>query len=352
MSKTNTNNIQITYLFGAGASANALPIVIDMPQRINGTIDFLLGSRLTNNVLSYNIDAPDQVLSAINAVQDDSMRELLSGLFWLKQNTKAHASVDTFAKKLYITRKLKDYRKLKASLTCFFIVEQIRRPVDSRYDSFFASILDADAEKLLPGNVKILSWNYDFQFEKAFGAYIEDNKIYNNQKQLKVFPSGSRFNVTESDFTVFKLNGTTGVYSPKDMTNYTLIENLDGPVDEKILKKLVDIYNKINEGHSEYNSLLKFAWEDDEKRSYAFEKALEIIKNTEVVVVIGYSFPFFNRQYDRKIFDVMKNVKTIYFQAPEVGAEEMRFSFRSINKGFDNIVLIKKTNQFFLPHEL
>jgi hypothetical protein len=50
----------------------------------------------------------------------------------------------------------------------------------------------------------------------------------------------------------------------------------------------------------------------------------------------------------------MPNLKTIYFQAPENGAEQMRFAFRSIRRDFkdDNIRLIKEVNQFFLPPEL
>jgi hypothetical protein len=44
------------------------------------------------------------------------------------------------------------------------------------------------------------------------------------------------------------------------------------------------------------------------------ESLLKTTQDTEQVVVIGYSFPFFNRQTDREIFGSMANLTKIYVQ--------------------------------------
>jgi hypothetical protein len=70
------------------------------------------------------------------------------------------------------------------------------------------------------------------------------------------------------------------------------------------------------------------------------------------LVVIGYSFPFFNRLVDRRILN-MPDLKKIYFQAPISGIENIIQSFKSIRKlpieGYEKIT---ETEQFFLPPEL
>lgn len=42
----------------------------------------------------------------------------------------------------------------------------------------------------------------------------------------------------------------------------------------------------------------------------------QITSDTEAVVVIGYSLPYFNREIDRTIFSKVPTLKTIYIQDP------------------------------------
>ena len=51
-------------------------------------------------------------------------------------------------------------------------------------------------------------------------------------------------------------------------------------------------------------NLLTFAWESQnhQRFSNSLELSKEIIKGSEILVVIGYSFPFFNREIDKEIF--------------------------------------------------
>lgn len=90
-----------------------------------------------------------------------------------------------------------------------------------------------------------------------------------------------------------------------------------------------------------------------------FEDALQkAIQDTEVLVVIGYIFPFFNREIDREILKYMPNLKKIYIQDPN--AEQIESSLDSlysiqhtgITKVNENVMPITNTSQFYLPPEL
>ena len=80
------------------------------------------------------------------------------------------------------------------------------------------------------------------------------------------------------------------------------------------------------------------------------------ILDTRVLVIIGYTFPFFNREIDREIFLNMPNLEQIYIQDP--CAESVKDSLYSVltdkqrERIYTSIKLIKSTTNFFLPHEL
>jgi hypothetical protein len=337
-------NTKITYLLGAGASALALPVVADMPHRM------LV-------VLNYLKETPDYVINA-SAITNDHIRGIhgqQQGFYkdfeWLIENTKKHASVDTFAKKLFITKKRSDLLRLKALLTIYFILEQQMHDADPRYDSFIASLIEPGPK--MPPNVKILTWNYDFQFEKAYSAYSENNTLHENQRELRVTPSDFPSPSTDH-FSISKLNGTTSVYTTeRGGTVYQLLKDMSSKPTFNLLVELLQSYHNLKVGHDQYESMLCFAWENSHHTKFVLDEACEDVNGTEVLVVIGYSFPFFNRLVDRRIIGSMPKLKKIYFQAPDEGADIMRNSFRSIRDFSDaNIGLLRQTDKFFLPHEL
>ena len=100
---------------------------------------------------------------------------------------------------------------------------------------------------------------------------------------------------------------------------------------------------------------LLFAWEKtefDKRRKILYDK----IEDAQVLVVIGYSFPFFNRETDREIFSKMEKLNRIYIQDPyaddikqfmsSVLTDEQRINL------LPGIVSLKNTGNFFLPPEL
>jgi len=130
----------------------------------------------------------------------------------VKQSAENHASIDTFAKKLYIKNEQHNLLRLKATLSCYFLILQGLNNVDQRYDTFFASITNKDENEnvILPDNIKIISWNYDIQFEKAFNIYLDNIKYLSTQLQAPPI-TGGRFEFDYSKFGIIRLNGIADV---------------------------------------------------------------------------------------------------------------------------------------------
>lgn len=70
------------------------------------------------------------------------------------------------------------------------------------------------------------------------------------------------------------------------------------------------------------------------------------------MVVIGYSFPYFNREIDRNIFKVMPYLKKVYIQDKNPNAV-MQSIEAAIPAGLKiQIIPIHDCTQFYLPAEL
>jgi hypothetical protein len=331
----------ITYIFGAGASANCLPVVIEMPDRILELIGFLKSQPFSLGDGEFD--------SWRNTPKSEVFLLLLSDLEWIYENSKNHQSIDTFAKKLMIMQKWKELSRLKRALSVFFVFEQFRKRADPRYDGFFASIIKQRIDDF-PANIKILSWNYDYQFEITFKSYSGDSRVIGNT----TFPIYSKFtnnNSPASGFALYKLNGTASFV--RDGTEYTYFnyfkDNCDNEAFLEILRNYAAAANLINR----LNSALSFAFETDlDQTQSILNTAIEATNNTDVLVVIGYSFPFFNREFDRKLINSMEKLEKIYIQSPDASNVAERIEAVRDKLNPPRIVEKNDTSQFLLPNEL
>jgi len=107
--------------------------------------------------------------------------------------------------------------------------------------------------------------------------------------------------------------------------------------------------------HIENNfNLLTFAWESQKHQRFStsLELSKAIIKGSEILVIIGYSFPFFNREIDREVINtlIQTGLRKIYYQDKFRDGDFLQTQF-----GLDNTIKIeniKKTDQLFIPIEL
>ncbi len=338
---------KIVYLFGAGASYGTLPMVSEMPDWLEVFIDdisrqeFLLSDRDSFEQPDYLTGQSKQYYQTL----------FIEDLKWLKQECLNHISIDTFAKKLSIRADTASIRRLKIILSAYFVAEQIRHKPNKRYDFFFASVM----ERLFkfPDDIRILSWNYDTQFEIAFSEFSENDNIRDNQNVLNVHVKNNQIEASEREtFGIYKLNGSTELFSMYSInpTRYYFNKVAHREFNTDTLEDLIHNYAAIKFSNTIIPGF-SFAWESSNHNSF-FDNVLEDTKDCEVMVVIGYSFPFFNREIDQEIIMNMQNLKKVYFQDPEV--EVVMRRFKSIRRGTISPKLIAEeaTRYFYVPDEL
>ena len=207
-----------------------------------------------------------------------------------------------------------------------------------------ASIWDNINERL-PDNISVISWNYDYQLELAFSDYMDNGKLSIIQTILN---NTSKNRVTNSFmgniFNIVKLNGSA-LFADRDINR--LLDPLDFQGD-----KIDYICNIVANAHINMINLLSFSWERLEDPFV--EQIISSVSSAETVVVIGYSFPFFNRKVDRLVFDNMKSLKKIYVQdmRPNNIAESIRNLLTDEQKKHITIEPRMNLDQFYLPPEL
>lgn len=354
----------LVYLLGAGASANAIPVVSKFNDRLKLFIDILSCASFKKKILFTNFK-----LTKIY----NKYVELFENLFPEIEN---HASIDTLAKKLYLRRELAKLHVLKKLISSFLVFEQKIKdynPVDEldvkerwekvrdlvmfnndkRYDVFLASILSEKELKILvPKDINVVSWNYDNQIELSYNDFLVEDDEYSHHRLNCVH---KHLHENENPFLI-KLNGSASWYHTKKAQypeeGYHKYENLNQHLLHIICKEY-------EEGHH----FIKFAWEADDKihksdliQNDSLNQAIECFKNAEILVIIGYSFPTYNRQVDRRLFSALpSNLQTIYVQNPN---QDITKRVEAILEGnrysshFEDVVKhIPDKDQFYLPFE-
>ena len=350
---------KIVYLFGAGASfgkrsvhnkneiLEGIPIVTEIPIQIDRLINRIKES------YSYTDESP--------TVETSNLKKIIEELNWLKESSENHQTIDTYAKKLKIQlgAPTKEYNRLKTSLSIFLTLVQILNKPDSRYDAFFANILGDKFDKL-PDNVSVLSWNYDCQFELAYKEYSQSKHLNDLWNELNI---SSKTTENEMDraimpFSITKLNGTALLYKTEILNHSSF---LDPYYNEDKNESQIDyIYRTYFENLSrrEANHAMSFAWENNTSKNFS-EKYRNIAFEAEYLVIIGYSFPYFNREVDRDIIQRMVKLKKVYIQDPY--CKDVKESFEAalseeqlekVESGQIKIILKESTKQFLIPNEM
>ena len=301
---------KVVYLLGAGASRGTrdekdeksiltgLPIVNEIEGELENIISLLKSQSVNDTELEEN------------------KRRLIKNFQNLKAECSNNATIDTYAKKLWLQGKKDEFAQVELLLTIFFILEQVIHKPDNRYDSFFANVLQQEDEcndKLtLPDDIHILSWNYDSQLELVYKKYLDtsysrirdilgiyDVKCLDNEKTQR------------QNCSIIKLNGTANFLAEEDWLQYSNT----GMIEDKLLKMILDkSADNIPGNPCDGRLRLNFAWEDRYQGDMLNNMIPLLVQEVTALVVIGYSFPYFNRKIDRIIFENMPHLKNIYIQ--------------------------------------
>ena len=342
---------RIVYLLGAGSSygkrinpeertmdtvsliEEGLPVV----SEINDEIGYVIGV-----IENTKLDDDNYKLRGKICGVEDMRAELIKGFEWLLEESVRHSTIDTLAKKLYLKNDMENYGRLKFLLSSFFLLEQNLHPFDKRYDTFFANILNM--ELALPNDIFLMTWNYDVQLDLAY-------REYNELGLSMVVPTETRR--IDPNSRVFKINGSANFYGHNHQDTIVLSCTDLGSLFNIILNQLsVATQKGFYDGGT---TDLLFAWEKD-KFDEMSDMLYAKISDARILVIIGYTFPFFNREIDREIFSNMPNLEKIYVQDPN--ADKVKISLKSILPvdKYTNLLhdedLVYDISNFFLPPEL
>lgn len=318
---------RIVYLFGAGASVGCIPAVLGMNEgfvRVKAYIGDPLKKKL------YSED------------HHGALYDLEGDLAWLIEIEKNRASIDTVARSFHLQGNANDLRKLKIALSAYLLLEQAEKPVDKRYDLFLASILE-NSSLSLPDEIKVLSWNYDNQFELGFNGFMRQNEDLRNRKKLKMIDKFSQTHLLQGNPFIYKLNGSAGLTFNRKANSEGYPNDLT-PLD--IIRQFASL--KTNDDDEPG---ISFAWESPQ---IAEERLPPILIDCEIIVTIGYSFPFFNRGTDKLILNESKHLRKIYIQDPNAAEIEEKLKNLINPSKRQKIKFVRdiSTKEFLIPYEL
>lgn len=340
---------KITYLLGAGASAHSIPLVKEIPQRLNFFYEYIISlndPRL--NSIAQNTKALAAELDDFNTIDTYARNLTQNETYENQQKLKSLKSLLTIFF-LFEQHKKKNINTLSKRSVAQDAVKKINTTLDPRYKSLFGKILIG---KKINEEINIISWNYDLQLEIG----LENNIGLSYDKvtdEISIFPHPS-YKEPDNIFSlldktppsIVKLNGTAGLFDTENKL-ITTYEN-----QSEYFEDIIDVCLNIHKNSSRfnlYNPLIKFAWEKDSVTEQAMNMANRIIQGTKTLIVIGYSFPDYNRPIDNVIFN-RSSLSEIIIQAPAEDYDTIRKNMSaSIRQPPSSIEMYKNLQEFYLP---
>ncbi len=339
---------KITYFLGAGASYSACPI---WSEQGNKMIE--LASKYFSASTEYFLIRPNDIINNTQKIIWDI------GYFGLMASK--FGTIDTYAKKLHLNSSHAELSRLKLSVSVFFTVWQLTNDqafksrktgdfeeIDKRYISLFASILErtSSTDIRIKDNIRFVSWNYDLQLEHAFKSFNQDNLSWEFIFENLNFRAGVQDN---KSLDICHLNGYHGFYNVKGKEEHFL-DSTDSKSIEEIMNSLSFLYSSHRSHGFSLMNHINYAWEKNPIANKTREEALKIFSETDVLIIIGYSFPNFNKEIDKDLFEKLHGRKTkLYYQDPNAS---MSFIKQLVDINDCEVILEKdKFDNFILPYD-
>lgn len=350
-------NIKITYFFGAGASYHSVPIW-DMQAKSMKTVAKRLESLI--NDLKY-IETTEKKYKVL--IDNEVIKEIIFYLKKYSDKAEEFGTLDIYAKNLFLLGDDRELNRLKYHLSVYFdiwehfIGNQIILDNDIRYskiDKRYYSLLSVILEKgihnpVINKDVSFISWNYDLQLEMAYKSFMSNPENETLDSLNEEFP----FYLKEIKKKNIHLNGFRGVFNHEGKI-YSNVAKENWKSIEDYLKGIIKNAEDFKRRSSiDYQNNIKYAWEENSK---SIKEASEVMKNTDVLIIIGYSFPSYNRKVDSELLKAFElsekgNKKRIIYQNIEDNTEIIK-SITSIEPEFySNVSQFNIPQEFLFPEE-
>lgn len=321
--------MKVTYVLGAGASFQAIPVYKDFMKDITHYVDFVKDFAATYDLPGSTEESVLTHIARRISIDCAYLIPILEEMtFFGTADTLAVACKSDTEKLGQIKRLLSSYIYSQHYKLTKDILELVysKKPgkmhypqygnnLDRRYISFWSSILSHFEANTLPDNLSFVSWNYDFQIETALSKFINDNNLVNQ------FVANN----------IVALNGSARI-------NHDLSLKRAEMDMEILIRSLKHLY-------SPESDTIKFSWEKGGES--IISKAINLIKNADQIVFVGYSFPDYNRKVDLELLNAAKN-KKIFIQAPD--AEKLQIKLSEIDQKIgQNTKPITDVDGFYVP---
>lgn len=360
---------KVVYLFGAGASYNAIPVVSGMGMRLKTFLNYFKHYREYEDkkIADAEDNIEDKWYSLVEDVIESYSIDTLARRSWLSNDTKRLSEIkqligayilweqivkpdySSFIDFIEKSSMLSAHYKESTNRFNYFwdgsiIEDETIRDKDIKlknYDYRYESLLSVIADKpyKLSDRYSFVSWNYDNQVEIAINRIFNlegfsnrdgsDNEGWKDQKMHAIL--GNNF---------VKLNGSAS------NSNFDF-EPISRFNTSRKNKELGRIY-KFLTGKENFDHRILFAWE--ESMEFDRKRALSLLKEAKHIVIIGYSFPEYNRQIDKQLIEAATTGlnKEIVVQDREDNIERIVSRINSIRP---NLKVRRNTdlNQFYIP---
>lgn len=357
----------ITYYLGAGASYNSLPLGDEIKERLIAFKNYLAPNAGMNMKMQnqFSIVCVQEVMKVIEVFD-------------------SYKSLDIYAQSLSLNltdKNINKLKNLKRVLTLFFLYEQMLKEktsrfysdeilpeflppqkkafdtvmhkkiitsIDPRYRMFIAHYIDKKSRKF-PNNIKIITWNYDLQIELAYQEIYEELSLQTIQQNLLVYPS-PLLSIDNNLSCLLKLNGTAGLMDRKSDHSFNLMEkNTYNMLEE--LDRMISLFDH-TQNFFNAEPLLHFAWENNESVDKCRNYAKNVIAQTDILVIIGYSFPLLNKHVDKEVLSNYGSIKKIYYQLPSKDVDACVERLKSLIPNYGGpLEIITHTDEFCFPLE-
>jgi len=363
---------KITYYLGAGASYNSCPILNQQAELMMKLSQYELnfGKYSSTTVYNSNIQIKTNISYNFEIKERQNLKDEKEQILWhigyFGKKALEFNTVDTYARKLFLTEQTEELRLLKMSVSVFFDLwenfyelrykdlrpEKIYKPIDYRYTSLFSILLEKGLENKIKMNdsFKFISWNYDLQLEKTFKSFLKDNEVQSLEDLNTNFFKFKIDNNLAND--VYHLNGHRGFFLDGRKGTFEL--NVDNDF-TAYWNHIIGLFEDTKRGSVDFDQYIKYAWEQN-LDGELYREIEEVMHNTEILIVIGYSFPTFNRQIDQHLFSHLNNnkIKKIIYQDPNANSAIIENLFQNPRNYKNKIEIINEENSltwFHLPNE-
>lgn len=349
----------VLYWLGAGASAQALPIVKDMSAALLAHAFWLKNHhRPPKGYFDYMVQ--------------------------LSEAIKPYGTVDTYARSLFLQgRRERELNELKLHLSYFFMIEQLysekklaepqyerEQAIDTRYMGWLALLLQE--RSVLRSGVNVISWNYDVQVQHALTKYLPDADIGGvyESDTWAIYPDLRPPGRPKEHLPfLVHLNGKAGLVDDRGV-HRLLIKDIGKQDTKTILERWFLLYEGRERNEVPLQEQMKhtfcFAWEKSPVAKDAMHYAKKLMNAADVLVVIGYSFPLFNREVDYDLLHAFiqpevalglpegsRHPKRIVIQNPSLTGESFKRMFEMTAGGYTpDVESIPDAMSFHVPAEL